>query len=80
MGARIITVCDAFDAMTSDRPYRRALPESEAFRELKRHAGSQFDAAVVEALERAFDAGRLSLLFQRDEATDILPWAARAGA
>jgi len=80
LGARIITVCDAFDAMTSDRPYRRALPETEAFGELKRHAGSQFDEMVVAALERAFETGRLSLLFQRDERPDFLPWAARAGA
>jgi putative nucleotidyltransferase with HDIG domain len=80
IGARIITVCDAFDAMTSDRPYRRALPEAEAFSELRRHAGSQFDAAVVSALERAFGTGHLSLLFRREEARDILPWAARAGA
>jgi HD-GYP domain-containing protein (c-di-GMP phosphodiesterase class II) len=66
--------------MTSDRPYRRALPEAEAFGELRRHAGSQFDVVVVSALERAFGTGRLSLLFQREEARDILPWAARAGA
>jgi putative nucleotidyltransferase with HDIG domain len=80
IGARIITVCDAFDAMTSDRPYRRALPETEAFGELHKHAGSQFDVAVVTALERAFESGRLALLFHREEGTEILPWAARAGA
>jgi putative nucleotidyltransferase with HDIG domain len=80
IGARIITVCDAFDAMTSDRPYRRALPETEAFSELRKHAGSQFDVTVVSALERAFEAGRLAMLFQRDEDTETLPWAARAGA
>jgi len=80
LGARIITVCDAFDAMTSDRPYRRALEEEVAFEELRRHAGSQFDAAVVDALERAFETGRLGMLFERREADDFLPWAARAGA
>ncbi len=48
--ARIIAVVDAYDAMTSDRPYRRALPEPEAVAELQREAGRQFDPAVVEAL------------------------------
>lgn len=50
LGARIIHVCDAFDAMTSDRPYRKGLPVPEALAELTRHAGSQFDGEIVEAL------------------------------
>jgi len=79
LGARIITVCDAFDAMTSDRPYRRALPASEAFAELRRFAGSQFDADIVGAIETAFRAGRMELLFVRDS-EDLLSWAAQAGA
>ena len=49
LGARIICVCDAFDAMTSDRPYSKALTREEALRELFRCAGTQFDATVVEA-------------------------------
>jgi diguanylate cyclase (GGDEF)-like protein len=51
-GARIIAVCDAFDAITADRPYRAARPEHEALAELRRCAGAQFDPAVVAALER----------------------------
>jgi HD-GYP domain-containing protein (c-di-GMP phosphodiesterase class II) len=47
LGARIIFVCDAHDAMTTDRPYRPALPEDDARSELRRCAGSQFDARVV---------------------------------
>ena len=49
LGARIIAVADAYDAMTSDRPYRKALPHEIALAELERGAGKQFDAAVVEA-------------------------------
>lgn len=52
LGARIIAVADAFDAMTSDRPYRKALPKEEALQELKRCAGSQFDPEVVKAFLR----------------------------
>jgi HD-GYP domain-containing protein (c-di-GMP phosphodiesterase class II) len=50
LGSRIILVCDALHAMTSDRPYRRAMSLERAKEELRRHAGSQFDPAVVEAL------------------------------
>jgi diguanylate cyclase (GGDEF)-like protein len=50
LGARIIFVADAFDAMTSDRAYRRAITESDALEELERCAGTQFDPAVVTAL------------------------------
>jgi len=48
--ARIITVADSFDAMTSDRPYRKALPIDTALAEIRRHAGAQFDPMVTEAL------------------------------
>jgi diguanylate cyclase (GGDEF)-like protein len=50
LGARIIFVADAFDAMTSDRAYRRAIPERDALAELERCAGTQFDPEVVKAL------------------------------
>ena len=54
MGARIIAVVDAFDAMTNDRPYRRAMPATVALAELRRQAGTQFDPDVVEAFVAAF--------------------------
>jgi two-component system cell cycle response regulator len=47
--ARVIAVVDAFDAMTHNRPYQRAVPAELALAELRRHAGTQFDPAVVEA-------------------------------
>ena len=50
--SRIILVADAFEAMTSDRPYRKAPGQAFAIAELGRHAGAQFDPAVVEALTR----------------------------
>ena len=49
LGARIIAVCGAFGAMTSDRPYRRAVSAHAAVEELLRHAGTQFDAEVIAA-------------------------------
>ncbi len=48
--ARIIAVADAYDVMTSGRPYRRAMTEEEAMAELQRCSGQQFDPSVVEAL------------------------------
>jgi diguanylate cyclase (GGDEF)-like protein/putative nucleotidyltransferase with HDIG domain len=48
--SRIIHVADAFIAMTLDRPYRRAMERDEAIDELVRHSGTQFDAAVVDAV------------------------------
>ncbi len=51
LGARIIAVCDAFDAMTSDRPYSAAKTVDEALAELQRCAGTQFDPAIVAVFE-----------------------------
>ncbi len=54
--ARIIFVCDAFHAMTTTRPYRRALPVEEARRRLTEAAGTQFDPAIVDVCLRLFQA------------------------
>jgi HD-GYP domain-containing protein (c-di-GMP phosphodiesterase class II) len=48
--ARIVACADAWNAMTTDRPYRRALPADEALLELRASAGSHFDPRVVDAL------------------------------
>ena len=55
IGARVISVCDAFDAMTSDRPYRAARSPKEALAELERCSGTQFDPRVVSALTRVLE-------------------------
>ncbi len=52
LASRILLVTDAFDAMTTDRPYRKAMPVEAATEELKRNSGSQFDPVVVEAFLR----------------------------
>jgi HD-GYP domain-containing protein (c-di-GMP phosphodiesterase class II) len=53
IGSKIIVVCDAVDAMLSDRPYRDALPLARVLEELHAHAGRQFDHRVVRALTRS---------------------------
>jgi putative nucleotidyltransferase with HDIG domain len=62
LGARILNVADAFDAMTSDRPYRRALSVDSALRELRQGAGTQFDADVVGCLLRLHGHGQFPLV------------------
>jgi two-component system cell cycle response regulator len=52
LGARIVAVCDSFNAMTSERPYREAVSHAEALDELQRCAGQQFDPMVVESFTR----------------------------
>ena len=55
LGARIFAVADTFDAMTSDRPYRRALPPEAAREEIIRNSGSQFDHQVVKAFLTVYE-------------------------
>lgn len=60
MGARIISVCDAFHAMTTDRPYRKGMSTAAAIAELRREAGRQFDPGVVESF-CALTAGHIEI-------------------
>jgi diguanylate cyclase (GGDEF)-like protein len=55
LGARIVAVCDAFDAMLSHRPWRPAMTTEAALVELRAGAGSQFDADVVDAFDAVID-------------------------
>lgn len=57
--ARIISVADTFDAMTTNRPYRKALKDNEAALELRQYAGTQFDPIVVEAFIKAYNKGEI---------------------
>ncbi len=52
MGARVLAVLDCLDALCSERPYRRALPMTEALEQVATLAGTQFDPKVVAALKR----------------------------
>ncbi|MBN1688512.1 MAG: HD domain-containing protein [Candidatus Omnitrophica bacterium] len=57
--ARIIRVADAFDAMTTDRPYREALTKSEAVEELRKSKGAQFDPYIVDKIVELFHEGEI---------------------
>ena len=59
IGARIATVVDAFDAMITDRPYRKGMTVAQAIEELKRNRGTQFDPVVVDAVIGLYQAGQL---------------------
>ena len=78
IGTRILNVCDAFDAMTSDRPYRRALSIEAALDELERGAGTQFDTAVVAGLVRLQAAGHFPLI-PSPSSEDLLQLRVRTG-
>lgn len=68
LGARIITVADSFDAMTTDRPYRQALSLEEAIATLQNNSGSQFDPVIVEHFIQVIRNGfELSPVIRRTE-------------
>ncbi len=62
IGARIAAVVDAFDAMVTDRPYRKGMTVEKAIEELKRNRGTQFDPNVVDAILGLYEEGNLTTL------------------
>ena len=72
LGCHILNVCDAFDAMTSDRPYRKALTVEQAMEELVRFKGTQFHEPVVESMLRLYHQGEFDSL--RDMRADAPPF------
>jgi len=64
MVARVIAVADAFDAMTTDRPYRRRRAEEEAVEEIRRCIGCQFDEAVTQAFLKAHESGEVKRVLE----------------
>lgn len=59
LGARILAVADAYDAMTSDRPYRPAMSQSDALSEIKRCIGTQFDPSIAHAFLQIKNIGKV---------------------
>jgi len=71
LASRIVFVCDAFDAMTSDRPYREAMSRPQAIAEIMRGAGTQFDPRVVDVLCELLCDGAPLRRANGDPATDL---------
>jgi putative two-component system response regulator len=69
--ARILAVADAFDAMTSDRPYRASMSVAEAVGEIKRCAGTQFDPVVVDAFVRTVQTGTTRAPKRQNDASKV---------
>ncbi len=79
LGARIISVADAFESMTSDRPYRKAMPVEEAMAELRYNAGRQFDPRVVEVFARLAEEGKIELEWSQSRVIALTDRLGRAG-
>jgi HD-GYP domain-containing protein (c-di-GMP phosphodiesterase class II) len=62
LGARIFAICDVWDALTSQRPYKKAWSEQAALTELRRLSGSHFDPEMVTAFERVVDKVQIELV------------------
>jgi len=65
--ARVITIADTFDAMTSDRPYRKGMPGREALSIMEEFAGSQFDPHILQIFRTIYEAGTISPFMKPQE-------------
>jgi HD-GYP domain-containing protein (c-di-GMP phosphodiesterase class II) len=72
VGARILNVADAFDAMTSDRPYRPAMSVEEAVAEVVRCSGTQFDKKIAACLVRMYEAGQFDVYREEGEGSGLM--------
>ncbi len=61
LGSRVISVADAFESMTSDRPYRKAMPLEDAIEQLKQGSGTQFDPRIVSVFLGLVERGRIDV-------------------
>lgn len=71
VGARIILIADAFDAMTSDRPYRKGLSIEKVVEQFEKYAGEQFDREIADLVIKLIGAGRFPLIVETDSTTAI---------
>ncbi len=79
LGCAILNVCDAFDAMTSDRPYRKALTVEQAMEELVRFKGTQFDERVVNCMLDLYHQGEFDTMREMlDVGVPVTPLPAQA--
>jgi putative nucleotidyltransferase with HDIG domain len=78
LGARIIAVADAFESMTSDRPYRKALPLEAAFIELRDCSGKQFDPEIVLVFLKLAEEGKLDLEWSQNRVITLTDRFGRA--
>ena len=70
LAGQIVAVADVFDAMTSDRPYRRGMPVEEVFNYMQERTGTYFDKACVEALITAYKNGQIQTQKEREKRID----------
>jgi diguanylate cyclase (GGDEF)-like protein/putative nucleotidyltransferase with HDIG domain len=75
LASRVLMVTDAFDAMTSDRPYRKAMPVEDALKELQRNAGTQFDPEILEAFVRMIGRHGIHPSHQASNGHSVMPQA-----
>lgn len=79
LGARILSVVDCFDALTSDRPYRPRLTDEEAFKILRERSGSMYDPLVVDTFVQVFPEIAPAAILAGQQARSLIPTLAMAG-